>query len=219
MPHFPRAVLDVAGGWDAFNVTEDADLGVRLARLGYRVAMLDSATHEEAPVGFSQWLGQRTRWMKGWMQTYGVHTREPGRLAAELGLPAATGFHLYMGALILSALVHPLVYVLAIAQWMGGPGIDAASPERPFGHALWVFALVNLGFGYLTAIGLGALAARRRGYPFWRHAILMPLYWLGISFATYRALLELRRAPFWWQKTAHGLSRVCDAARAGVRAE
>ena len=83
--HFRTAVLREVGGWDAWNVTEDADLGFRLARFGYRSVTFDSTTDEEAPIRFKAWLGQRSRWMKGWMQTWGVHMREPRRLWREAG--------------------------------------------------------------------------------------------------------------------------------------
>jgi glycosyltransferase XagB len=107
--HFRRETLIASGGWDPFNVTEDADLGFRMARRGWRTTVLASTTWEEAPATFRQWIRQRTRWLKGWMQTYLVHTRQPWRLNAELGLRGALGFHGLMGALILSALVHPFV--------------------------------------------------------------------------------------------------------------
>jgi cellulose synthase/poly-beta-1,6-N-acetylglucosamine synthase-like glycosyltransferase len=68
--HFPRAVLDAVGGWDPYNVTEDADLGIRLARAGWHVGVLNSTTWEEAPPTFRIWKGQRTRWLKGWMQPH-----------------------------------------------------------------------------------------------------------------------------------------------------
>src|SRR5690606_32805623 len=74
--HFRLSALRELGGWDAFNVTEDADLGVRLARRRMRVDVLQSATREAAPTRLRPWLGQRTRWMKGWMQTFIVHNRE-----------------------------------------------------------------------------------------------------------------------------------------------
>ncbi len=70
--HFPRATLVAVGAWDPFNVTEDADLGIRLSRLGYYTGALASTTWEEAPPAFGNWLKQRTRWLKGWMQPYGV---------------------------------------------------------------------------------------------------------------------------------------------------
>ena len=84
--HFKTEILRKIGGWDAYNVTEDADLGMRLARFGYRSDVIDSTTHEEAPADIRRWLGQRTRWLKGWMQTWLVHMREPRRLFRELGL-------------------------------------------------------------------------------------------------------------------------------------
>ena len=51
--HFRADVLRKVGGWDPFNVTEDADLGMRLARFGYRTGVIGSTTWEEAPVAFS----------------------------------------------------------------------------------------------------------------------------------------------------------------------
>ena len=88
MPHFPRAVLDAVGGWDPYNVTEDADLGIRLARSGWHVGVLNSTTWEEAPPTFRIWKGQRTRWLKGWMQTYLVHMRARGFCGASWGRDA-----------------------------------------------------------------------------------------------------------------------------------
>ena len=84
--HFPRATLISVGAWDPYNVTEDADLGIRLARQGYRTGVLGSTTWEEAPPVFGIWIKQRTRWLKGWMQTYLVHTRDLRRLNRDLGL-------------------------------------------------------------------------------------------------------------------------------------
>ena len=112
--HFPREALVAAGAWDPFNVTEDADLGIRLARQKLRTSVLACTTWEEAPVDLATWLKQRTRWLKGWMQTYLVHTRAPRRLHAELGWRGSVGFHALMGGLILSALVHPLFYGLLV---------------------------------------------------------------------------------------------------------
>ncbi len=88
--HFPRAVIEQLGGWDAYNVTEDADIGIRIARAGGRVRVLDSTTFEEAPESFAVWLPQRTRWMKGFMQTWLVHMRRPGQLLREVGFRASS---------------------------------------------------------------------------------------------------------------------------------
>ena len=67
-PHFRRAALDEVGGWDAYNVTEDAELGVRLARYGYRTGVITRPTWEDAPETLAVWLPQRIRWFKGWMR-------------------------------------------------------------------------------------------------------------------------------------------------------
>ena len=83
--HFRRDLLLKIGGWDPFNVTEDADLGIRLARFGYEVSVINSVTMEEAPASWRSWRGQRTRWIKGWIQTYLVHMRRPLRLWRDLG--------------------------------------------------------------------------------------------------------------------------------------
>lgn len=202
MPHFPRAVLDAVGGWDPYNVTEDADLGIRLARAGLRVGVLPSTTWEEAPPTFGIWKGQRTRWLKGWMQTYLVHMREPGRLWRELGAKRFIGFQVLMGGLILSTLVHPWFYaLLAFDLWHGKLlGIPDSMPGQTL---LWI-GVINLIAGYVSAIALGTVAAARRGRRRLAvHAVLMPLYWLAISFAAYRALWQLVSAPYYWEKTEH----------------
>lgn len=192
------------GGWDPFNVTEDADLGFRLARQGWRTAVLASTTWEEAPVGFGQWFKQRTRWLKGWMQTYLVHTRQPWKLNAELGARGALGFHAVMGGLVLSALVHPLFYVLlAYHAWSGELFAPAASVA---GTAFWTVAAINLAAGYAMSIFVGALSAWRRGQPgLALSALLMPVCWLLVSAAAYRAIYQLATDPYLWEKTEHGL--------------
>lgn len=200
--HFPRAVLDSVGGWDPFNVTEDADLGIRLARYGWHVGVLPSNTWEEAPATFRVWLGQRTRWLKGWMQTYLVHMREPRRLWQELGARRFVGLQVLMGGLILSALVHPWFYaLLALNLWHGQL---STMPESVLGGSLLVVGVFNLVVGYFSAIWLGAAAcARRSRRRLSIHAPIMPLYWLAISLAAYRALFQFASAPFYWEKTEH----------------
>jgi len=200
--HFPRDVLDEAGGWDPFNVTEDADLGIRLARSGWHVGVLPSSTWEEAPSTFCVWFGQRTRWLKGWMQTYLVHMREPRRLWRELGARRFVGLQVLMGGLILSAFVHPWFYILlAFNHWQGRL---LSAPESVLGRSLLWIGIFNLIVGYLSAIWPGTAASARRGWlRLSAHAVLMPLYWLAISLAAYKALWQLASAPFYWDKTQH----------------
>jgi hypothetical protein len=137
------------------------------------------------------------------MQTYLVHTRQPGRLNAELGLRAAFGLHVLMGGLIASALVHPLFYALLAYHWLSGQLLLPA--ETTAGAVLWTIAWINLGLGYLVSIGLGAVSVCRRGRPgLALHALMMPIYWLLISAAAYRAAYQLVRDPYLWEKTEHG---------------
>ncbi len=164
--------------------------------------MLASTTWEEAPPTHAVWQGQRTRWLKGWMQTYLVHMRAPQRLLHELGARRFFGFQVLMGGLILSALVHPWFYgFLALDLWQGWLW---RAPQSVLGQSLLLLGFLNLVAGYASAIGLGTLAAARRGRRGLAiHAALMPVYWLAISFAAYRALAQLLTAPYYWEKTDH----------------
>ena len=159
--HFYTATLREAGGWDPYNVTEDADLGMRLARFGQRTGVIDSTTYEEAPAHLGPWLRQRTRWFKGWMQTWLVHMRQPCRLLRDLGLPGFLTFQLIVGGNALAALVHPLfmaglIYSVASGapMWRG----DHATVAILAG-VYGVTAIV----GYLTSAFLGWLGLLRRG--------------------------------------------------------
>lgn len=200
--HFPRHVLEASGGWDPYNVTEDADLGIRLARQGLRVGVLPSTTWEEAPETFRIWLGQRTRWLKGWMQTYIVHMREPFRLLRELGTARFMGLQVLMGGMILSCFVHPWFYAaLALSVVSGNLEILIGSSQS---QVLYWIGLFNLLAGYISAMALGIAAVGRRGrLSLLASSLAMPLYWLLISYAAYRALWQLLTAPHFWEKTRH----------------
>jgi cellulose synthase/poly-beta-1,6-N-acetylglucosamine synthase-like glycosyltransferase len=213
--HFRREVLEKAGGWDPYNVTEDADLGVRLARMGWRVEMLNSTTWEEAPPTIAIWRGQRTRWLKGWMQTLMVHLREPARLLSDLGARGFIGFNVLMGGVVLSALVHPLVY--AYAFWKLGTGELSLWPPHGWQAVIWWFGVANLVFAYTVGVALAFLTGwRRHGWRLAVHAVLMPIYWMMISAAAYGAIVDLIRSPFHWRKTEHAAHNrvVVDKTRA-----
>jgi glycosyltransferase XagB len=203
--HFPRSVLEHLGGWDPYNVTEDADLGIRIARLGWQTEMINSTTWEEAPARFRDWLPQRTRWFKGWMQTYLVHTRTPITLGRDLGFKRALGLHVYIAGLILSSLAHPVMYLLLIAHWLSGQAF--APPAGSINAAVWWASWASLGIGYLSSVLVAIIAVRKRHPNLVRAALWMPVYWLLISVAAYRALWQLYRDPFLWEKTPHGRKR------------
>lgn len=202
MPHFRISALREVGGWDPFNVTEDADLGIRLARQGFAVRTLRSTTWEESPPDFGNWHRQRTRWLKGWMQTYLVHTRQPKRVHRELGTWRHLGLHMLMGAMLLSVLAYP--WGLALVALSIADGRFFAAPVTNLEQWLWWSTALNLGLGFASAMLLGATAVWRRGWRWlapW--ALAMPIYWLLISVAGYRALWQLVRQPYLWEKTHH----------------
>ncbi|HET7852801.1 MAG TPA: glycosyltransferase family 2 protein, partial [Methyloceanibacter sp.] len=209
--HFRVSALRWLMAWDAFNVTEDADLGTRLARSRYCCQMLDSTTFEEAPLKLSSWFKQRTRWLKGYMQTWFVHMRQPARLWGELGTAGFLGFQVMIGGTVLSALVHPWFYALAAFDIANGAFL--ASPAGWLGLPFWLFASLGLGVGYIASMLLGLLALKRRGArELLSQVPLMPFYWLLISGAVYRAVWQFATDPFAWEKTAHGLSRGTNRA-------
>jgi cellulose synthase/poly-beta-1,6-N-acetylglucosamine synthase-like glycosyltransferase len=208
--HFRLGVLRRIGGWDAFNVTEDADLGIRLARFGWRTGLIASTTWEEAPSRLPAWLRQRTRWFKGWMQTYLVHMRQPRRLLAELGWAGVVSFQLMIGGTVLSALVHPLFAALFVVQLAGGPG----AADSGLGLVLAGLTTATVVAGYLgsATLALAGLARRRLIGIGWVFAF-PPLYWLLLSAAAWRALWQLMRNPFGWEKTEHGFAKTSVRAR------
>jgi len=197
--HFRKLTLIEVGGWDPYNVTEDADLGMRLYRRGYTSKVLPSTTYEEACSEFKDWIMQRTRWLKGWMQTYIVHMRQPLTLLKDLGLWKFLGFQAIIGGPIFAALAHPIF--LGILFWQM-PFYEVPVYVAMMG--LWVLSGFNLLFGYLATMWLGVITLRFRSLSGFLVSILtIPLYWILISLAAYRAVFQLIYAPFYWEKTHH----------------
>ena len=202
--HFRTAVLRQTGGWDPYNVTEDADLGIRLYRLGYRTGVLPSATYEEAPAGFQAWLKQRTRWYKGWMQTWVVHMRRPHRLWQDLNPAGAFAFQLLLAGNVLSALVHPIFMAALGVLLLTKSPLQAVGD---MGKPIAVYAATLLA-GYASTIMLEANGLGRRGLLRHGWALLFtPVYWFLLSWAAWRALYQLLRDPQRWEKTEHGLAK------------
>ncbi len=203
--HFRIAALRRVGAWDAHNVTEDADLGMRLFRCGFRAEVLDSVTYEEACCRPWPWVKQRTRWLKGWLQTYGVHMRQPRRLMRELGVAGFLAFQGHFAGVIVAALVHPWSYILIAHDFLAG--ILLAQPETLVGRQLWLLAGFNLVAGYAASLALGFFVLQRKGVrKLVPELVYIPLYWLMVSAACYRAVYQLVTAPHYWEKTEHGVS-------------
>jgi hypothetical protein len=207
--HFRVSTLRALGGWDAWNVTEDADLGLRLARAGYGVETLRSVTWEEAPVTLSAWAPQRRRWLKGWMQTALVHTRDSRGLWRRLGPERALAILATLGGGLLGALFGP-VFALRVA--LDAARGDLLRVDTPLDVAATAVSLTLIVFAPVCAIRPPALGARRARLPvLLRAAPLLPLYHLLVSWAAWRALIELARDPHRWAKTRHGVSRARSA--------
>lgn len=200
-PHFRRATLEQVGGWDPFNVTEDADLGIRLARLGYRTEVISCPTRELAPKNFRVWLPQRTRWFKGWAQTWLVHMRNPATLARDLGVRSLLIAQVLFAGMLASALLHPLL-LATFAYFSVRLMLDP--PIEPFGSVLLAMDVVNIVCGYLSFLLLGWQTLNRgERHGFWRIVLFTPVYWVMLSWAGWRALWYLWRRPHHWEKTPH----------------
>lgn len=198
--HFRTSALREIGAWDPFNVTEDADLGYRFAARGYDCGFVRSTTLEEANCELPNWLRQRTRWLKGWMQTYLVRMRHPVTFYRTVGLRGFIVFQIMMGGLIISSLVHPFFYLVLI--------LDNSLSLHPGSGLNFYFTCVLLS-GYAATIAAGMTAALIRGrFSLLLSSLTTPLCWLLISVAAYRALLQFIASPFHWEKTIHGLTRV-----------
>ena len=200
-------MLRKIGAWDPFNVTEDADLGMRFARFDYRTAVIPSTTYEEAPARFGPWLRQRTRWFKGWLQTWLVHMRSPLRLVRGLGLPGFAVFQLVVGGSVLAALIHA-VFVAQLAFNIATAPHDDTAAHLILG--LYVAMLLS-GYAVSALLSVVGLARRNLLHCAWV-LLLMPVYWLLLSIAAWRALFQLVRAPYRWEKTEHGLARTSRLA-------
>lgn len=203
--HFRTEALRRVNGWDAWNVTEDIDLGIRLARFGLRVGSLDSTTFEEAPNTLDAWLKQRCRWMKGWMVTLGTHSREPRRFWHELGPVKAGTVSTMLFGTIASSLLGPLCcLVLAWRTWSGTLFWSQSRAETWWNVA----SCLVLSLGVVSAIWPMLLGLRRRGLPgLARWLGALPLYFLLLSLATWQAAFEVLGRPHAWTKTEHGRAK------------
>ena len=197
---FRAEALRALGGWDAHNVTEDADLGLRLARRGYTMQILPSVTYEEANCRALPWVKQRSRWLKGYAITWATHMRNPAALWRDLGPKRFFGVQvLFLGTLVQFALM-PLLWSFWIIQFGFGHPLLGEQPAWVFQSLLAVFLVTE---AITLSVGLVALRARHhRGLIFWLPA--MHVYFPLAVLAVYKALWELIRAPFYWDKTTHG---------------
>jgi cellulose synthase/poly-beta-1,6-N-acetylglucosamine synthase-like glycosyltransferase len=203
--HFRTAGLRQLGGWDPYNVTEDADLGIRAAAMGYTVGVINSTTFEEANRAYGNWIRQRSRWIKGYLQTTLVHLRHPVLLVRQAGLRQAGAFALLVGGTPLSFLCAPPLYLMFALSFF----LPASVLNSLFPGPILEISVVNLLIGNAMMVYVAMLGAfKRRRYRLVAWAMLNPAYWLMHSVASYKALIQLITRPHYWEKTTHGLSDV-----------
>lgn len=210
--HLPVRVWREVGGWDEHNVTEDADLGVRLARYGYRTMILDSMTLEEANSDVINWIRQRSRWYKGYLQTQIVHTRRPNRLRREIGLKATARLINMTGAIPLCNTVNIFMWSTMLVWVVGHPqAVALMFPPITYYLCLTLFLLAAP-----LSIYVGLVVTVALGKPhLWWAALLVPGYWVLQSIAAFKAVYQLFFRPSYWEKTVHGLGVPGGAGTAG----
>ena len=201
--HFRTAALRRAGAWDPYNVTEDADIGLRLHRLGYRCGVIRRQTLEDAPTSLPVWLSQRARWYKGWLQSWLVMTRAPFATARNMGWRAYLVFQLLIGGMLLSSLTHPFLYV-SFAFMVMAIRENGGDMLLSWQGILFTIDTLNI----LGSYAIFMLMGRNRMISYEKKQVgrrwtAIPLYWLMMSVAAWRAVVELKTRPFVWNKTPH----------------
>lgn len=207
---FRRAILEELGAWDAHNVTEDADLGVRLARRGYRTELIATTTQEEANGRMWPWIKQRSRWLKGYAITYGVHMRDPGQLYRDLGAWRFWGFQILFAGTLSQFLLAPVLW----SFWVIPFGLHHPMQSLLTGPVFWTvvacFILSELTNMFTHA--LGVTKADKMWLIKWIPTL--HFYFPMAAAAAYKGMLELTWNPFYWDKTAHGILLPKSAATA-----
>jgi cellulose synthase/poly-beta-1,6-N-acetylglucosamine synthase-like glycosyltransferase/glycosyltransferase involved in cell wall biosynthesis/O-antigen/teichoic acid export membrane protein len=205
--HFRTEGLRSVEGWDPFNVAEDADLGARLFRAGYKTAIIDSMTLEEANSNVKNWIRQRSRWLKGYMQTYFVQMREPLKFIKEKKEHYFI-FQLVSGLRVSFMLINPFLWAMTLAYFLlyrfVGPQIEALYPTSIFYMAVFSAVFGNFLYIYYYMIG----AAKREQWSVIKYVFLVPFYWLLTSVGAFVAIYQLIVKPHFWEKTVHGLTKV-----------
>ncbi|MBN67570.1 MAG: glycosyl transferase, partial [Rickettsiales bacterium] len=201
--HIHLQKLREVGAWDPYNVTEDADLGIRLWLHGYRTRVLGSITLEEAPITLGAWIRQRSRWIKGYMQTWLVYMRNPLELLQTVGWKAFMGFQLFIGGPCLVFLLAPFLWGLC-AVWLAGGLPESFIPDWLVASCIAVLA-VGLASHVLYAL---AIARIHQWFGMTAGIALYPLYWLLHSVASFKALWQLIRRPHYWEKTRHATTQL-----------
>jgi cellulose synthase/poly-beta-1,6-N-acetylglucosamine synthase-like glycosyltransferase len=215
--HFRARILREVGAWDPFNVTEDCDLGVRLSQYGYRTAMVDSTTYEEANSNLRNWLRQRSRWIKGYAQTYLVYMRHPFSYVRQGRVNELFWLQIIVGGRAFTQMLNPILWLMLLVY------LGFSAWVTPIYHILYpapvlygaAFCLVMGNFFYVYSYLIACLSRRQYLLTLW--ALLIPFYWALMSVASYIAFFQLITRPYYWEKTRHGLHLAPRRAMAPAR--
>ena len=197
-------MLETTQGWDAYNVTEDADLSFRIAAHGGKIGYIRTGTDEEAVGNMRDWHFQRARWIKGYLQSWGVHMRAPLLPGGRMGLARFFTLQITLGLTLLAiGFYAPSVIILGL--YLGVCAISGTAINIP------LIYVASFGFSIAVGIAISALGVFRAGKPYLiKSALYVPAYWLLLFWPGLRAIWELRRMPFHWHKTPHGVSAPDD---------
>ena len=201
--HFRTKLLKRVGAWDPYNVTEDADLGIRIARRKLKVCTIDSYTYEEANGHLWNWIRQRSRWNKGYVQTYLLHMRKPKQLLAELGWKQFALFQIAFGGNALMPLLNPFMWTITF--------LTLTVPDLvhfKVAFLIAVICIINTFVSNSLYVGIHLIAClKKKRYAEIPYGLTFPLYWVLISIAAWKGLFQLLTKPFFWEKTVHGINK------------
>jgi cellulose synthase/poly-beta-1,6-N-acetylglucosamine synthase-like glycosyltransferase len=189
--HFKIDKLKEVGYWDAYNVTEDADLGLRLYLNGYKVHLINSTTMEESPSSLPVWLAQRARWIKGFCQTIYIFMQAK-KDGGKFGLIKICSVYIFVGLSTYSFLALPWLLFIPVLN------------PSPFIYYLWIINAI-FSFSYMYSIAYFILYKENSWSPAKLFTLLIyPFYFILHTIASYRAICEIITVPFQWNKTPHG---------------
>src|SRR6478672_6221397 len=208
--HLRRDVLDEIGAWDPYNVTEDADLGLRIAASGYHTAVIDSNTLEEANSDAINWIRQRSRWYKGYLQTWLVLIRRPVKLFRTIGFRSFLRFNLVLAGTPVIAVLNLVFWLITLIWFLGQPALV----EAVFPWYIYFPALVALVLGNAATVYMNLIALREDDRSdLLLAALTVPVFWLMMSVAAAKGCYQLIRNPSYWEKTYHGMTQRPDEAQ------
>lgn len=203
--HFKTEILKELYAWDPYNVTEDADLGIRIYQKGYKCKIINSTTDEECTKTFKSWIRQRSRWIKGHIQTYLVHMREPYKFYKKSGFVGFIGLSFFLAAPCFIFIIAPIFFMLCILMFLGAVNLTnnmSAQFDIIINISIFLFF-----YGKLLQVLQAIITMIKKEYSnMILTSFLFSFYWILHSIASYKALWQLIRRPHFWEKTDHGNS-------------